>query len=104
MTRRNQKSYSQRNQSYKENKQQLEKMLDLRKINVFRYDAREIFSTSGLDEKVWNPLLASIVTKASRLSIKDANEYIHKLEKEEVLTKETSKALIRLLDRYKRWR
>lgn len=104
MTRRNPRSHSQRNQHYKESKQPLEKMLDVRKVNAFRYDAREIFYSTGLDEKVWNPLLASIITKASRLSIKDANDYLHKLEKEEVLEKETIKTLIRLLDRYKRWR
>jgi len=104
MTRRNPKSKSERNQNYKENKQPLEKMLDLRKVNAFRFDAREILNSTGLEEKVWNSLLASIITKASRLSIKDANDYIQKLENEEVLTKDTSKALKRLLDRYKRCR
>ena len=79
-------------------------MLDLKKLNYFRYDAREIFNSTDLDQKVWDPLLASIVTKASRLSINEANEYIDRLEKEETLKKNTAAALINLLNKYKRWR
>jgi hypothetical protein len=80
------------------------KKLDLRKVNYFRYDAKEIFDSTKIDQKIWNPLVASIVTKASRLSIKESKEYIQKLEMEEVLDKDTAKALSQLLDKYKRWR
>ena len=102
MTRRNHKKFSDRNQNNHE--KQLVKMLDMRKINYFRYDAKEIFESTEIDQKVWVPILASIVTKASRLSIKEANEYIKELDDEGILDKETVKALLRLLDRYKRWR
>lgn len=76
----------------------------MRKLGYFRYDVKEIFNSTGIDQKVWNPMLASIVTKASRLSIEEANVYLHELEDEGLLGKETVKALSQLLDRYKRWR
>lgn len=104
MTRRNQKRFSTRTQRNHSSEQRLVKMLDVRKLTYFRYDAMEILNSSVIDEKVWTSMLASIVTKASRLGIKEANEYLRQLEKDEVLDIETSKALIRLLDRYKRWR
>jgi hypothetical protein len=104
MTRRNQKRFSKRNQNFKENDQSLNKMLDLGKLNYFRYDAKEIFNYFKIDQKIWEPLLASIVTKASRLGIKDAKEYIMKLEEDDVLTKDIGRDLTRLLDKYKKWR
>jgi len=104
MTRRNQRRFSPRNLRKNNHEKQLLKMLDLKKLNYFRYDAKEIFNSTELDQKIWDPLLASIVTKASRLSINEANEYIYRLEKEETLEKETAKALIYLLNKYKRWR
>ncbi len=104
MTRRNQKRFSPRTQRTNNTEQRLAKMLDVRRLSYFRYDATEILNSSGIEEKVWTPILASIVTKASRLGIKDANEYIQKLEKDEILDIEITQSLIRLLDRYKRWR
>ena len=107
MTRRNQRNQrkgSKRNQNFKENDRQLNKMLDLGKLPIFRYEARSIFRSSSVDEKVWAPMLASIVTKASRLGIKEAKEYIIKQNEEEILPEETIKALSRLLDRFKKWR
>ena len=76
----------------------------MRRLNYFRYDAKEIFFSTNLDEKVWTPILASIVSKASRTNIKEANDYIYKLESEEVLTREIADALVGLLGRYKKWR
>ena len=102
MTRRNQKRFSTR--SHNNNEKQLIKMLDIKKLIYFQYDVKEIFNSTEMDQKIWNPMLASIVTKASRLSINEANEYIHDLKKEELLDKETANALLRLLDKYKRWR
>jgi len=105
MTRRNQKRFSQnqRNQNNYHEKP-LIKMLDLRKLNYFRYDAKEIFNSTNLDQKVWNPLLVSIVTKASRLSIKEAKDYIDRIAEEGVINQDTTKELIHLLEKYKRWR
>ena len=104
MTRRNQKNFSQGNHKKHYSEQRLVKKLDLRRLSYFRYDVKEIFNSTNIEDKVWNPLSASIVTKASRLSIKDAKEYILKLEMEETLSKETANELIHLLDKYKRFR
>jgi hypothetical protein len=104
MARRNQKKFNKRTTRYNDTEQRLVKKLDLRKLNYFNFDAKEILNSTDIEQKVWSPLLASIVTKASRLSIKDAKEYIYKLEQEEVLDVDTAKALSNLLDRYKRWR
>ena len=104
MNRRNQKRFSSRDKRYRSSDQKLVKKLNLRKLEYFRYEAKEIFLATDLEEKVWNPLLASIVTKASRMSIKDADDYINKLEEDDVLSIETAKSLIYLLERYKRWR
>ena len=104
MTRRNQGKFSQHNYRRDNHKQQLTQKLDVRKLEYFNYNAREILNSTEVDERVWRPLLASIVTKARRLGIEDAMEYIHKQGDEDVLSKETVKALTRLLDNYKRWR
>jgi len=103
MTRRNQKRFSPRSHN-NNNEKQLVKMLDIKRLTHFRYDVKKILNSTEVDQKIWDPILASIVTKASRLSIKKANEYIKELEKEELLDKETTKALLWLLDKYKRWR
>jgi hypothetical protein len=44
------------------------------------------------------------VAKASRVGIKEAKEYIRKMEDEDVLPNEIGKELNYLLDKYKRWR
>jgi hypothetical protein len=104
MTRRNHKRFSDRKQRYNNNEQTLIKKLDIRRLEYFQYDAREVFNSTEMESKVWNPLLASIVTKASRLSIKDTNEYIEKLREEGVISNSVAKDLIYLLEKYKRWR
>ena len=104
MTRRNQRKFSQQSHNYQNDDSQLVKKLDIRRLNYFRYDAKEVLTATELDPKVWNPLLASIVTKASRISIRDATEYIKKLENDDVLDQKPAKALINLLEKYKRWR
>jgi hypothetical protein len=86
------------------NDNRLEQRLDIRRLTYFRYDIKEIFNSTDMDPKVWNPVLASIVTKASRLGIKGAKEYINNLVTEDVVTDEIAKALLRVLDRYKKWR
>lgn len=113
MTRRNQKNqsgqgkqnkFSKRNQYKRSPDRNLNKMLDLGRLTIFKYEAKAIFNSLGMDDKVWAPMLASIVTKASRQGIKEAKEYIIKQNEEEILSEETAKALSNLLDRFKKWR
>ena len=104
MTRRNQRLLPQRQNRHNDGDRHLMKKLDLRKVNYFKYDAQEIFDSIEFDEKVWNSLIASLVTKASRVGIKEAKEYIYKMEDEDVLSQNVAKELMYLLDKYKRWR
>jgi hypothetical protein len=104
MTPRNNKRFSGESSRRPNNEQRLVKKLDLRRTNYFKYDATEVFNSTEIEQKIWNPYLASIVTKASRISIKDAKDYIFKLEDEGLLAKPIASELAQLLDKYKRWR
>lgn len=104
MTRRNYRKFKPESSRHSASDNRLVKKLDLRRTNYFRYDATEVFNSTEIEQKIWNPLLASIVTKASRISIKEAKEYIYKLEDEGLLNKNTATDLSQLLDKYKRWR
>ena len=79
-------------------------MLDLSRIDHFRYFAREMFESSDMDPRVWNPLLASLIAKASTAGIPDARIYIKEQEADNIITGEMAQNLYRLLDRNKRWR
>ena len=79
-------------------------MLDLSRIDHFRYLAREMFEDSEIDPKVWNPLLASLIAKASTAGINDARDYVRAREDEGILSSDLARNLMRLLDRNKRWR
>ena len=79
-------------------------MLDMRRVNHFRYDAKQMFMDSTVEQNVWTPLLSSIVAKASRTGIKDAWEYVNMKEDEGVLPEDVAESLRRLLERYKKWR
>ena len=47
----------------------LEAMLDMRRLDYFLYDVKELFVEMGVEENVYNPLLSSLVAKASRSAI-----------------------------------
>ena len=79
-------------------------MLNMRRLDDFKYDATEILRSSPVDEHVWFSMLSSIVAKASRSSIKDAQDFIIQKRDEKVLPPETAEALHRLLERYRKWR
>ena len=82
----------------------MKKMLDMRNIVYFRYDATEAFKASGIEERVWTAMLATIVSKAGQMGIKEAKDYLEQKEKEGVLGKEITDDLFRLLDRYTKYR
>ena len=79
-------------------------MLDIKRIEWFRVDAKDILEPSGMEEKVWTPLLNTIIAKAGRTSIADARDYIKEKVDEKVLPPEVAEQLGRLLERYKKWR
>ena len=81
-----------------------ESMLDQSRVVLFEYDARDVLKSSGIDERVSNPFLASIVSKAGRQNIQAAVEYIESKEKDGTISKSDAKRLIGLLNKYKKWR
>jgi hypothetical protein len=82
------------------------RMLDMGRMNSFVFAAEDIFRQTGNKETVsgYASILASIAAKASRMSIEDAQKYIHEKVLEGRLPKESEEPLCRLLDRYSRWR
>ncbi len=79
-------------------------MLNLSRLNYFRYDAREALKSAGIEPKVGKPLLASVVSKASRVGIADAKDYVREKDDDGTLPENCARELVSLLDRYKKWR
>ena len=79
-------------------------MLNLGKLDYFKYDLNEIMERSGMDEEKVGPFTATMTARARQRSIKEAKEYILEVEERGDITKETSIQLCRLLDRYTKYR
>lgn len=79
-------------------------MFDRRRLPYFLYDMKELLRGLKIEETIWAPLLSSIVAKASRISIKEAEEFILQKVADGTLPKEAEKPLLDLLNRYGRMR
>lgn len=79
-------------------------MLNTHKINPFKYDMNEILQASSMDPSKASSFLASVIAKASRVSTKDAKEFVRTFLDSGDITKEESDKICRLLDRYSRFR
>ena len=79
-------------------------MLDRRRLPYFLYDMKEVLRSLKLEETIWAPLLSSIVAKASRISIKEAADFIVQKVADGTLPKEAEDPLLDLLGRYGRMR
>lgn len=79
-------------------------MLDMRRLEHFRYDAKNLLERSGVEDRVWTPLLATVIAKASNTNINEAKDYIRAKFDEGVLPEDTARGLSRLLDRFRRMR
>ncbi len=95
----------------KKNKQQRTKestkrqaMLNTHRINPFKYDMNEILEASAMDPSKASSFLASVIAKASRVSTKDAKDFVKTFLESGDLTKEEFDKICKLLDRYSRWR
>jgi len=77
-------------------------MLDISRVEYFQYDAKEVMQASNVEPKVWEPMLSSIIAKASRNSINEALDYIDQKVEEEVLPEKVAAELDRLLRKYRR--
>lgn len=79
-------------------------MLNTHKINPFKYDMNEILATTSMDDAKASAFLASVIAKASRVSTKDAKEFIRGYVNTGDLTKDESEKMCKLLDKYSKYR
>jgi len=79
-------------------------MLNLQKLGDFKYYARNILSKSDMDETETPTFMANIIAKASRVSIKEAKDYVREVEKRGICSKEVSEEVCDLLDRFTKYR
>jgi hypothetical protein len=79
-------------------------MLNLNRVTTFRYDIREIMSHYEIDEAVASTVIASVIAKASRISIASAISYVREQEEAGSVKKEVSEEICDLLSRWSRYR
>jgi len=79
-------------------------MLNTHKLAPFKYDMNEILSASRMDPAKASSFLASVIAKASRISTKEAKEFVKTFLDSDDLTKEEYDKICKLLDRYSKFR
>jgi len=79
-------------------------MLNLGRLSAFKYDIREIMSHYEIDESTASTIMASVIAKSSRVSIRAAIDFVREQEKTGSYPKETSEEICNLLDRFSRLR
>jgi hypothetical protein len=85
-------------------KYEKEAMLNLRYIINFKYLLRQILAESSMDEDFKNAFLANLITKGSRVSLKEAKDYVKSLNSEGVIKDDTAGEILQLLDRNRKYR
>lgn len=75
-------------------------MLNLRRINEFKYDLREAMNNKEMDPNLMQTFLANIIAKASRTSIVEAKNYVRESQAGGLVTKELADNVCYVLDRY----
>ena len=87
-----------RRYGYKQGPQQhrgdnrFENMLNMSKIRIFRFEANAIFSDCKLDEKVASSILATVISKASRIGIPEAKAFLKEKREEGTITDDRDQA------------
>ncbi len=79
-------------------------MLNLNRVSTFRYAIRDIMTDHKIDEAVASTVVASVIAKASRISIAAAREYVLDQEKLGSFPEHTTDDILDLLDRYSKYR
>lgn len=90
----------------KENREsrQRAKLLDLSHESIFRYDMEDILTASDIPEDRVKSMVAMIWSRASRMGIPDAKEFVHEKAKEGIFDATAEKKIIRLLDQNSTYR
>ena len=79
-------------------------MLNMSRLGGFKYNVREIFTESKMDQAYASALLANIIAKASRVSTSEAKAYVRSEQSKGNYEKQVSDDICGLLDRYSRYR
>lgn len=79
-------------------------MLSLGRISAFRYDIREIMSHYRINEAEASTVMASVIAKASRISIDAARDYVREQEKTGIYPREALDEICNLVVRYSKLR
>ena len=79
-------------------------MLSMHKIQPFKYDMNEILNETSMDPAKASAFLATVVAKASRISLKEAKEYIAEVVEAGDLTKDEQTRFNNLLQKYSKYR
>lgn len=79
-------------------------MLDIRRETAFRYDLNIILENSTTLDRNIPSFIATTVSKASRQSTQDARDYVKEKCEEEIVDKEIQEDILRLLNRYTKYR
>ena len=98
------KNFKAQNKNKMNSKTRPKQMLNLGKLDYFKYDLKEIMERSGMDEDKVTSFTATMTARARQRSIMEAKDYILEVEKRGDITRETSDRLCRLLDRYTKYR
>ena len=86
-------------------RQPAQKMFDLRREELFRYDATPILQRAPMDEAHHRAFLQQVVTQGARNGIVEAKEFIRqKADEEGLIDPRGRDMLIQLLDRYAKYR
>lgn len=79
-------------------------MLNTHRINPFKYDMNQILEASSMDPAKASSFLASVIAKASRVSTKEAKEFVKTFLDAGDITKDEADKINKLLDKYSRYR
>ena len=79
-------------------------MLNTHKLAPFKHDMNEILSNTQMDEAKASAFLATLIAKASRLSTKEAKEFVRGFMDSGDLTKDECDKINRLMDKYSKYR
>jgi len=79
-------------------------MLNLRYISSFKFQLKRIMEESSMNEDFTNAFIANLITKGSRGSLNEAMDYVRSLAKEGIFKEDTSKEILLLLDRNRKYR
>jgi len=77
-------------------------MLNVGRLSSFRYDMKEVMRRHKIEGPAASSVMATVIAKASRISIDSAMEYVREQEKAGALSRAASDEMCNLLGRFSR--